>query len=99
VISVFDCHHGCFSPDHSMPNCEQHQDGQKFVTIDSRENSLPFVSDNNLVPVPVGKPSQCDNSKTELPINLSKTSTILSSHQGRDTWSRTVKPIHDNHKN
>ena len=26
VISVFDCHHGCFSPDHSMSHCHQHQD-------------------------------------------------------------------------
>ena len=30
VISVFDCHHGCFSPDHSMPHCHQHQDNHSI---------------------------------------------------------------------
>ena len=24
VISVFDCQHGCFNPEHSFPHCDQH---------------------------------------------------------------------------
>ena len=88
VISVFDCHHGCFSPDHSMPHCEQHQGRQKFVPSDSRENSLPFVSDNNLAPV--GEPSQCDKSKTELPINRSQDQQDLEQTQGKTSKTNSL---------
>ena len=28
IMSVFDCQHGCFSPDHSIQHCDHHRDSQ-----------------------------------------------------------------------
>ena len=54
VHSVFDCHHGCFSPDHSLSSCHQrthehHCNQPKFLFNDdiqanSTVESLPKVS-------------------------------------------------------
>ena len=106
VISVFDCHHGCFSPDHSMPHCDEHQDGhfssEQNKRLDqhsdqSQRQEQCYHDKSDRILVPMGEPPQGQTSENIQTVNSFHDNFYLEQSHCSPTGQRYTVKTRDTH--